>query len=261
MTVVYLYGFAPADTSLPEGGLLGVGDGEVVLVPGDGFSAVIGAVPTADFAGAGLERNCGDLEWMAAQGLLHEQVIAWFVDHASILPSRFLTLFSSTAALREAMERDSSGIGEGLERFRNMREWDLKIGYDAERLEERLSEVSDEIRELDRAIAAAAPGKAFLLGRKRTDLARTETRAAARRLAAGLLGTLERYAAEVVRLALTSDETPVVLNAALLVDRDREQEALDLAERERLRLEELGVRVQFTGPWAPYRFITEEDSV
>jgi hypothetical protein len=63
---------------------------------GRGFGAVIGRPETVSSADA-LERNCADVEWMAEQGLLHEQVVAWFVDHAAILPSRLLTLFSGQA--------------------------------------------------------------------------------------------------------------------------------------------------------------------
>lgn len=255
MSVIYLYGCAPQDAHLPEGGLLGVGDAEVELMAADGCAVVFASLPDAEFGGEALERNCADVDWMAGQGLRHEQVIAWFVDHASILPSRFLTLFSSIDALRERIEREGDGIRDGLRRFEGLREWDLKVGYDAPRLEEHLGEVSDEIRRLDEAIEQATPGKAFLLTRKRRDLARTEARAAARRLAHDLLSSLETDAAEVARLALTADETPVVLNAALLIPRAAESDALERANREAQRLGSLGIAVWYTGPWAPYRFL------
>jgi hypothetical protein len=259
MSVTYLYGCVPPATRLPDGGLLGVGDREVALLPADGFEAVIASLPDSEFAGAALERNCGDVDWMAAQGLRHEQVIAWFVDHASVLPSRFLTLFSSTDALQESIGRDSPRIREALTRFDGLREWDLKIGYDATRLEEHLGEVSGEIRRLDQEIEQATPGKAFLLTKKRQDLARTEGRAAARRLAHELLAALDPAATEVARLALTADDTPVVLNAALLIPRTREDTAMELANREALRLARLGIAVWYTGPWAPYRFLDAEN--
>jgi hypothetical protein len=259
MSVTYLYGCVPPAMDLPEGGLLGVGDTEVELLPADGFAAVISSLPEAEFGGAGLERNCGDVDWMAGQGLRHEQVIAWFVDHASILPSRFLTLFSSTDALRDRLEREGDGIREALGRFEGLREWDLKVGYEASRLEEHLGEVSAEIRRLDDEIGQAAPGKAFLLTKKRRDLARTEGRAVARRLAHELLASLEPAATEVVRLALTADDTPVVLNAALLIPRSRESEALERATGEARRLGRLGIAVWYTGPWAPYRFLESGD--
>jgi hypothetical protein len=259
MSVVYLYGFAPADVALPEAGLLGVGDAEVELIPGDGFVAVAAALPSEDFGADALDRTSGDMEWMAEQGLRHEQVIAWFVDHAAIVPSPLLTLFSSAAALTARLDRDADRIRAGLDRFASLREWDLKVGYDPARLQEHLGEVSTEIARMDREIDEAGPGKAFLLKRKRADLARVEGRAAARDLARQLLDGLRPFAAEVARPTPVSDDAPVVLNAALLIPRDAEAEALAHARRESERLVALGVLVQYTGPWAPYRFLETPD--
>jgi hypothetical protein len=259
VSVIYLYGFAPADVALPPDGLLGVGDTEVELLPGDGFTAVAARLPSELYGASALERSSGDVEWMAEQGLRHEQVIAWFVDHATIVPSRLLTLFSSAATLQDRVERDADRIRAGLERFSALREWDLKVAYDPDRLHEHLGDVSDEIARLDREIEQAAPGKAFLLKRKRADLARVEGRAAARRLARELLDSLGQFAAEVAQPAPVSQDAPVVLNAALLIPRDAEADALGHARRESDRLTTLGVLVQYTGPWAPYRFLEAQD--
>jgi hypothetical protein len=259
VSVIYLYGFVPPDVSLPGDGLLGVADAEVELVPGDGFTAVVARLTAEEYGPAALERNSGDMAWMAEQGLGHEQVVAWFVDHASILPSRLLTLFSSVAKLTDRMERDAARIRDGLERFRALREWDLKVAYDQQRLEEHLGEVSTEIARIDREIHQAAPGKAYLLRRKRADLAGVEVRGAARRLARELLDALGSHAAEVARPAPVTDDAPVVLNTALLLRRDHEADALEHARRESDRLADLGVLVQYTGPWAPYRFLEASD--
>lgn len=255
MSVLYVYGFAPPATELPPGGLLGVGDAEIELVPYDGFAAVVGRLPEDEYAGEALERHGTDVEWMAEQGLRHEQVVAWFVDHASILPSRLLTLFSSRAALDARAHADADRVRAALDRFAGLREWDLKVGFEAAVLEEHLGEVSDEIRRLDAEMEAAAPGRAFLLRKKRADLARTEARAAAVRLARQLLDDIAAHAVEVARLTPPADQAPVVLNAAVLLSREREGAALEVAERETDRLGRLGLVVRYTGPWAPYRFI------
>lgn len=258
MSRIYLYGFVPAGTRLPAAGLLGIADAPVELTVGDGFAAVLSRVPDHDFSDDALERSSASVEWMAEQGLRHEEVIAWFVDHAAILPSRLLTLFSSDARLADVMERDAPRIRGALERFRGLREWDLKVGYDAALMEPHLTEVSETIRHLDREMETAAPGKAFLLRKQRQGIARTESRAAAVRLAGQLLDDLATLAHDVSRVPPGPDQAPVVLNAALLLPVDREDEALARARREAARLEELGLTVQFTGPWAPYRFIAGE---
>lgn len=252
---VYLYGFVPAGVRLPPGGLLGVGDVPVELLPVDGFAAAIGRPADDEYGEEPLESRAGDLEWMAEQGLRHEQVVAWFVDHASIVPSRLLTLFSSDDALRAATAGDAARIRDDLARFAGAREWDLKVAYDPVRMDERLGELSGEIGRLDREIEHATPGKRFLLERKRKDLARVEARATARRLAGELMEALRPIADDVVLLPNPAADTPVVLNAALLVPSGREATLRDRAAAERERLEPLGVSVGFTGPWAPYRFV------
>lgn len=261
MSRLYLYGFVPSGAPLPETGLLGVADGLVELLdePAGEFAAVVSPVPEDDFSEARLEERTGDLEWMAEQGLRHEQVVGWFVDHATILPSRLLTLFSGREAVEAAGRRDADRIHAALDRMRGVREWDLKVGYHPSRLEARLAEVSEAIAALDREIEAATPGKRFLLNRKRQDLARTEGRAAARRLAAELLEELEPLALESRRVGPGAEDAPVLLNTALLVPRAAEADLVERARAARDRLERLGVEVQLTGPWAPYRFLDRDD--
>lgn len=258
MSPVYLYGFVPEGTRPPEGGLLGIADAPVETEPAREFSAVYSRVPDSEFEGAALELNSASVEWMAEQGLRHEQVIAWFVDHAAILPSRLLTLFSSVDRLRETMAEDADRIVETLERFAGLREWDLKVGYDAARMEPHLAEVSAEIQRLDQELETATPGKAFLLRKKRGDVARAESRTAAARLADQMLAELQGFARKAVRIPPAADQAPVVLNAALLIESDREADALERARDVGDRLEALGLSVRYTGPWAPYRFVEEE---
>lgn len=258
MSVIYLYGFVPDGTELPPGGLLGVADAEVERLEGPGFAAVVSRVESSEYHGQALEENAADVEWMAEQGLSHEQVVAWFVDHApGILPSRLMTLFSGEEALRGLLEREAERVRGELGRLAGLREWDLRVGHDPKRLLQHLGEVSEEVGRLDREIEAASPGKRFLLEKKRRDLARTEGRDAAHRMSHKLLDALRPHARDVVTMDPPSDATPTTLNAAFLVDRDGEA-ALHARVRDgRERLEPLGLSIQITGPWAPYRFMRE----
>lgn len=259
MSVIYLYGFVPGRTELPPDGLLGVADSPVERVSGSDFAAIVSRVESEEFRGESLERHSADVEWMARQGLAHEQVVAWFVDHASILPSRLLTLFSGETALRETMERESDRIRAELERLDGLREWDLKVGSDGDRLLAHLGEISEEVGRLDREIEEASPGKRFLLEKKRKELARTEGRGAARRLARELLDSIRPRARDVLTLDPPSDAAPSTLSAALLVDREEESALFDHLAGERERLEPLGLTVALTGPWAPYRFMRDHE--
>jgi hypothetical protein len=45
-------------------------------------TAVAARLPSEEYGSGALEQNSGDVEWMAEQGLRHEQVIAWIESRA-----------------------------------------------------------------------------------------------------------------------------------------------------------------------------------
>ncbi len=260
---LYLYGFVARGTPAPPAVLPGVGERVPELLPlGEDFDAVVARLPAAEYGGEALEARLRDLGWVAREGVAHERVVAWFVDHGAIVPVRLFTLYSDEDALRSEAVQRTSRIVDALHRFEALREWDLKVGYRADRLAERLDEVSEEIRTLDEDIAAAAPGRRYLLERQRADRLRIEIRTAARRLADELLSEARSHAEDVRILAPPArleGDVPVVLSAALLVRRGETEESLgDLVRGRAGVLADLGVDVVFSGPWAPYRFLEEE---
>ncbi|HUH12813.1 MAG TPA: GvpL/GvpF family gas vesicle protein [Longimicrobiales bacterium] len=258
---IYLYGFTPEAAPGPPGTLLGVDDAAVELLPFDDLVAVVSRVPGEWDAPATLDALLREMDWVARQGLAHETVVAWFVDHGHIVPAPFLTLFSSAERLSGEVAARRAQIAEQLRRFRSVREWDVKVAYDAARVGEHLGELAPEVAALDVEIAAATPGRRFLLQKKRAERVRDLTASTAREQAAALLDRLRGHAADsrVLPLPRADDAVPVVLNAALLVERDAEEGLRQDLERSAAELERLGITVRFSGPWAPYRFVQEEE--
>jgi hypothetical protein len=258
--VVYLYGFVPGDAPAPPTALAGVSDVPVSLLDLGGVHAVVAHLPAAEYASDVIEERLQDLGWVGQQGIAHERVVLWFVDHSRILPARLLSLHSGEAALRASLRESSPVLAARLAALGDRREWNLKVSYDSHRLTEHGAQVSAKIRELDAEIDAAPPGRRFLLQRKRSDLLRDEVGRAARRLADELLATLRGHADAVQTLPLAGAEAAtgaVVMNAALLVDRTREGGLRADAEAATATLAKLGVNVSFSGPWAAYRFVEE----
>ncbi len=253
--LLYLYGFVPAGAgAAPE--LEGVARRPVETVARHGVGAVVSRVPADEFAPEAVQERMHDLEWLTEQGARHERVVTWFVDHDEILPVRLLTLYSSEDALADAVAERGDEIRETMERLRGLREWDLKVSHRPEELEASLGEVSETIADVDREIEEAAPGRRFLLERKRRGLAREEGGRAARGLADELLESLEPLVETVERLPIPREmrDQPLVLNAALLVSREREAELRSTAKAAADELDGRGITVELTGPWAPYRF-------
>ena len=254
--VVYLYGFVPAGTDaadVPPG----VDAAAVETHDFGEVQAVISRLPASEYAAAALDARMEDLAWVAERGLGHERVIAWFVDHAEIVPAPLFTLFSSIEALAADASRRAGTIRATLDRFSGLREWDVKLGYHHDVLSQHAGEVSPDVHALDEEIAAATPGKRFLLERKRADIAKREVTAAARRIGDELYEELSALARDAIRLPLprAGAELPVVLNAAVLLERARESATIAMLEQRAERLRPLGVELHFSGPWAAYRFM------
>ena len=255
-SVLYLYGFVPAGTAAPGPSLPGLDGSPVRVLELGSFAAAVSLMDAKEYGEGTVEPRLKDLAWVGSQGARHEIVVTWFADHAAILPARLLTVFSSEEALRGEAARRQESIAAALQRFRELREWDLKVSFESVSLSAHLGELSREIAALDAEIQGAPPGRRYLLERRRADLAQAEAVGVARRLAQDLLGKLGHFAEEVSELdhPVVRDEVPVVLNAALLVHRGRARELESTAAPAVADLRALGVHATLTGPWAPYRF-------
>lgn len=257
--VVYLYGFVPSDTPPPPDDLRGVGGVAPRILSAGPVSAVVAHLPADRFDAASIEARMEDLGWVGEQGMAHERVVLWFVDHGDILPARLFSLYPGTAELRETVAGRADGIARALRALAGRREWNLKVACDARELGRHIGELSDEVRRMDADIEHAAPGRRYLLQRKRAELAERETARSAEHLARELLDALRPHALAVRTLPLTEADSggAVVLNAALLLDRDAEPDARARAGELIEARRDVGLHVTFSGPWAPYRFLED----
>lgn len=255
--VVYLYGFVPPDTPLPPSEVEGVAGAPVRLLDLGAVRAAVADLPVSTYAAALVEPRLQDLAWVGEQGMAHERVVVWFSDHSDIVPVRLLSLYSGDDALRAALADRVDTVAATLRALSGRREWNLKVAYDADELARHGAEISALLRQMEDRIAAATPGRRYLLERQRADLMKQEVSRAGRSLSRDLLDALREHATDVRELPLTeSDENgTVVLNAALLVERSAEQALRARAADLYSRYTALGLIISFSGPWAPYRFV------
>lgn len=258
-TLLYLYGFVPNGSPSPPDGLVGI-DGRPVRVEGLGrFAAAVSEVDASEYVTGALEAHLKDLAWVGERGIGHERVVTWFSDHSTIVPARLFTLFASRDSLVAGATERADAVDSGLQRFRDVREWDVKVSYDHESLAEHLSDLSPDAAAQEAELRQSTPGKRYLLERKREGAVRQQAADAARALAGGFLDALRAVADEVRELELPASpaEVPVVANAALLVRRDKHEELQRIARQQSAGLARRGVHASLTGPWAPYRFFGE----
>jgi len=258
--VIYLYGFVDSAAEGPSGELGGIDGQTVSRLDLEGLVAVVSRVSDESFGQEAVELRSRDLSWLAEQGASHERVVTWFVDRGDIVPVPLMTLYSSEDHLRkDALERKQRVLGT-FARLGGRREWDLKVSYDARRLEENLGDFSEEVAALDRQLSEANPGHRYLLQRKRDEVVRSAVGDTARRLASGLMDALADVAEDAVRLPLPREAVglPVILRGAFLV---RHEDEAGLQERLAEKMKELevaGMGAELSGPWAPYRFVEDD---
>lgn len=258
--LVYLYGFVPSGTVAPGPELTGIAEAPVTLHPMEGFCAAVSRVDADHYSAPAIDQRMHDLSWVAEQGIAHERVVAWFVDHAQILPASLFTLYSSDPALASSAREQASRIVSELERLRGKREWDIKVSCQYSKLAEHAARHSDVLSALDQEIASATPGRRYLVQKKRGDILKQEVSRVARQLAADVVEGARTHAHSVVALPLppAGQDLPVVLHAALLVENAREADLVKALSDAASRLEPEGVTVAFSGPWAPYRFVEHD---
>jgi gas vesicle protein GvpL/GvpF len=228
--------------------LTGVGHGPVRTLARSGVLAVVSAVDAARFAEEPLRHHLEDLHWLEATARAHHGVIDALVARHDIAPLRLATLYRDEANLLGMLEQRADQLRAVLRGIRGRVECGVK-GY----------AVAATPEPPRHARVDTGPGTAYLLRRRaaRDEAARglAEAREQAEQLhrcVASVSCAARRYPPQDPSLAGTRDE--MVLNAAYLVERASVAELGERVDRSagpRLRL-------QLTGPWAPYSFTPAE---
>lgn len=261
-TLVYLYGAVSASADTPSTGVEGVGKSAVWLLPAPPVAGVASEVAAAAFSTEALDRRTQELEWMAEQGAAHERVLLWFADRGPVVPFAPFSLHADRERARERLQSEGEGLARVLDRLAGKREWGVRLWRDDAVAKAGLGSTSGEVAALDREMEDAAPGRRFLLERKRSKLQERELGAATRELAEGVYAALSREAAGAARRAippLKKAGRRVVLDACFLVSEEGFEHFREKVGEERRRLRGRGFEVDFTGPWPPYHFAGQGD--
>ncbi|MFE6283337.1 GvpL/GvpF family gas vesicle protein [Streptomyces sp. NPDC057877] len=249
--LAYVYAVVPASAASDRPGALpGVAGAPVTFVRSGAVAAAVGAVPAAEFSEAALKSRLEDLEWLETTARAHHAVIEALAGHSTVLPLRLATVYLDEARVAEMLREREDAFATLLDRFADHQEWGVKVYADT-------------------APAAAPPpvpstgpdaGRAYLRGRRRVRQEREDTWRAAQdavrrteELARGVAVERARHRpqqGDLARVPGTTGEN--VANDAYLVPRHLAGEFYD---RMRHAADGLpGVRVEVTGPWAPYSF-------
>ncbi|MFG2947108.1 GvpL/GvpF family gas vesicle protein [Streptomyces adustus] len=235
-------------------GVVGVAERPVHVVPqgpGSGLAAVVSTVPARDFQESALRRHLEDLDWLETVARAHHTVIESLSAHTTVLPLRLATVYLDEDRVREALREDAQMFTRALDRLTGHIEWGVKI-Y----VEPRAEPAGPVDPAADDGLGA---GRAYLRARRAQRHSRDEAHRAAHRAAERVEEIGEAVAVgharhRVQQGQLASEPGENVVNDAYLVAREN----AEAFRAEILRAAEglPGIRVDVTGPWAPYSFAT-----
>ncbi|MEU8585777.1 GvpL/GvpF family gas vesicle protein [Streptomyces sp. NPDC048664] len=225
---------------------------------GSSLTAAVSTVPAADFQESALRHHLEDLEWLESVARAHHTVIECLAAHTTVLPLRLATVYLDEERVRTMLRRDAEAFSLALRRLAGHLEWGVKIyvesGTDA-------VQPSTGPAPATEGTAGAAdqlgPGRSYLRARRAQRQSREAFHQAAREAAerveaigATMATGHARHRVQQGELAGGAGEN--VVNDAYLLAREN-------AEEFRARVLDAGrglpgVRIDVTGPWAPYSF-------
>jgi hypothetical protein len=258
---LYLYGIAPKGAVLTRS-VEGVDPtSSASLLELDRVDAIVSEVSLDEFGPEALKTNLNELGWLEACARAHEKVLEEAVDARAILPARLATVYSGAHELRRLLEPQTEAFATQLEELDGKREWGVKAFVADAELVGWLEATDDDVRALRTAGEPGGEGAAYLARKKYEMHVRARAADVKAQYAEATHAALIRHADRaqlnpLLRGTLATSDDDLILNGAYLVARPREEGFLATARELEAGRQTLGMRLEVTGPWPPYNFVT-----
>ena len=184
--------------------------------------------------------------------LAHEFVNETVMKEFTVIPMSFGTVFRSEDDVTELLRSTYRAFSDVLEKMQDKIEFGLKVLWDREQVVATLERTNDEISRLKAEITRNAQSSTYFARMQLGRLIEGALEAMGHRLVTEI-----HEALKVVAVASRSNKPigdRMILNAAFLVERERER-AFDEAVRAISRRYEELLTFKYTGPWPPYNFV------
>lgn len=271
MTEGLRYAYAVVrDTDAPEAALdvlttleqvPGVAGEPVVAVRHLGLAVLAGTVPAEDFDEGPLRERLEDMAWLEKVARTHQRVVDTAGAESCVIPVRLATVCQGEEGLRRMLATGRERFASALDRLEGRVEWGVKAYAATPAPEEPPAPKGPPTGTPN--TPGGMSGRDYLRRRKAQRQAAErrwgDTEEGARLVHDTLSGLAERarlHPPQDPRLSGVSDRN--VLNAAYLV---RREDSAAFAERVgELAGRTAALRVELTGPWAPYSFTAPDET-
>jgi hypothetical protein len=243
-TVVYLYGVTLPDkktgADVPVSAVGIDGSAPVESEEVAGLVCWFSRVSKREFADK-LAENMENLDWLSVAGVRHQKAVSEIARHATILPTRFGTIFLTLASLEADIKRRKSALLRDLKRFQGSDEWGIKVF----------------------TLPQARPA---IIASSGADYLRQKAAQQARKPDKGeLAADIKKFSAAVKKISIAAVEQAGKISsgrpdlewqASFLIRRSKQKELQNILKRF-TEAWEGGRRIECTGPWPPYSFVSK----
>ncbi|HEX6061803.1 MAG TPA: GvpL/GvpF family gas vesicle protein [Candidatus Limnocylindria bacterium] len=259
MSLVYVYAIARAGSAAPTR-LRGLDDGAVRTVADGGAVAFVSDVAESDYAEEPLNAHLADMGWLTPRAVRHQEVNAALAAGCDpLVPLSFGTVFRDASGVTRMLDERAPELGPRFDALRGKAEWIAVVRRDNARALAAVESDSEPLRALRSEIAAAPPGRAYLLTRQLEETKRTELRASDAAAVLDAADALESAEMRLFREPLVEDAGGGMLaRFSALAGRDAGGSLDGITAGYATRWEARGYALELSGPWPAYRFSTVE---
>ena len=219
------------------------GAGPPRLLPIDrGVWAVVADAPLERFAGEALQQEMQDVEGISRHAFAHAAVIEFFFKRSAVIPLKLFTLFSTDEKVQAHVRSRLPSLKKMFASLRGLEEWAVRIFA----------------REVEAESARSLEsGRDYLRLKKRIQQHNAAPPKATSRTIDGALAKLGRVAVKTRKESFpVARGRPFVSGASYLVKATRRRTWKTHAAGIASALEAQGHRLEMTGPWPPYHFVS-----
>jgi gas vesicle protein GvpL/GvpF len=220
----------------------GAGPPRLIAVERD-IWAVGADAPLDRYSAERLGHDLQDIDAISRHALAHASVVEFFFKRMPVIPLKVFTLFSSDDKLRDDLRRRTGRLRRLFSRLRGFEEWGVRIVAGA--VEE------DSTRRL-------TSGRDYLQAKRRLTQQNAAPPSSSVREIGAALKALAKFAAKTRKETLPppAKGRSFVSGASFLVKSTRRARWSREVEKIGVALAKGGHRLEVTGPWPPYHFVS-----
>ncbi|MGI8499063.1 MAG: GvpL/GvpF family gas vesicle protein [Gemmatimonadaceae bacterium] len=184
--------------------------------------------------------------------LAHEFVNETVMREFTVIPMSFGTVFRSEDDVSELLRSTYQAFNDVLDKMRDKIEFGLKVLWDRDKVIANIEKSNDEIRRLKDEISRNAQSSTYFARMQLGRLVEAAIEDQGNAFVADVHESLKGVAVASRSNKPIGDR--MIMNAAFLVEREREKEFDERVKEISRKYEEL-LTFKYTGPWPPYNFV------